>query len=58
MSVPATGGSTLLAYADKYEALALTRDYDGLRVLRLPHRRRHGRVLPLLPAAREPLPAG
>ena len=34
MSVSATGGTTPLTYADKYENLALTRDDDGLLVLR------------------------
>jgi hypothetical protein len=34
MSVSATSGSTPLAYVDKYENLALTRDDDGSLVLR------------------------
>ena len=33
MSVSATSGSTHLAYVDKYENLALTRDDDGVLVL-------------------------
>ena len=34
MSVSATSGSTPVAYVDTYENLALTRDDDGLLVLR------------------------